>query len=816
MSFNNVYLADLYNQSVIKFLLNPTKESYLELIKEIGGVVVESVNGGRQVKPYLDTDPVMPLDYTDDDWEADIFTTKQVILTCFLEAGITLADIHAIKRKYKVKDGIKRSVHYVVDKVRMSACNMLGMFEKLGIRGFDKGVYSKNRFLTSIYTDKKIVNNKTKSVPMFMPDGDADITKYLVSYIEEGFVDWDLNFAPKKENKKVKQDNNFLQQISKGYEDADLIKALVNCLSVIRADDYGDWLNVGFCLYCISPECLPLWEEFSKKSDKYEEGVCDKAWSKMSNKNMSVGTLKYWAKLDNPKEYERVISESREKYIELCLGSDGSHYDIAVITSKIMADKVVFDGKMKMWYFVDEKTNIWNCDKEGVKMVKILAVDVCRVFMEASDKYGNKSFNCEPQFKVSYEEKSKKCLSIAKQLKNSSFQDSVKKCCKCTFKKDDFFEKYLNKNSHLFAFTDCLFDTNLNIYRPIEPTDYVMTTTGYDIQVEDQPIYDEIVDDMLTDIQPNPNDKKYLLDIDSSRLNGTNIHQEFYFHNGKGSNGKSTHTLLLEYAFGGYYSKLRPDTITKPVKSANATSELASAVSARIVVMEEPEEDDKIQTSLMKDLCGTTITTRELFGNVFSFTPQFAIFVCCNEIPQLGKASDHAVARRIRVLNYPTKFCDYEPILPNEKQKDGSLFDKIKLDGGYKRAFIRKLIKNWCDTDLKSNSWKKTTPISVIKSSEAYLDDSNHIKKFLNDYYNKVDYNVDKSAKIRCVNLFDDFRRKVKNVKVSDKRFKELVEEQGYNWKKMVDANYYINLKEKPIVLENDTAEFISDNEDDE
>jgi len=804
MGFKKVYLADLWKKE-IKVLDEITDKSYMGFINEIGGVVAESVNRGQQVKPYLDCDPVMPLGYTDEDWDKDILKNKKLILGCFAEADITIADIYAIKRKYQISNGIKCSVHYVVDKIRMSACNMLGIFEKINIQGFDKGVYSKNRFLTSIYTCKKIVDGKTKILPMFMPVGDANITKYLVSYVEENFTDWDLNFTPPPP-KIEKKSSDLLELISKKCEDADLVKELVGCLSSQRANDYNDWLNVGFCLYCISPECLDLWEEFSKKSDKYEEGVCDKAWSKMTNKNMSVGTLKYWAKQDNPEKYNKIIAESTEKYIELCLGSEGSHYDIAVITSKIMADKVVFDGKMKLWYFVDEKTNIWECDKEGVKMVKILAVDVCRVFMEASHKYAKKSFECEPAFKSSYEEKSKKCLSIAKQLKNASFQDSIKKCCKCTFKKNDFFEKYLNKNTHLFAFTDCLFDTRLNIFRPIEPTDYVMTTTGYDIQVEDPPIYDINVNEILTDIQPDPNDKKYLLDIDSSRLNGANIHQEFYFHNGKGSNGKSTHTLLLECSFGGYYSKLRPDTITKPVKSANATSELASAVSARIVVMEEPEEDDKIQTSLMKDLCGTTITTRELFGNVFSFTPQFAIFVCCNEIPQLGKASDYAVARRIRVLNYPKKFCDYEPILPNEKLKDPLLFEKIKQDAGYKRAFIRIIIKNWCETpELMSINWKKTTPISVIKASEAYLDDSNHIKKFLNDYYDKIDYNVDKSAKIRCVILFDEFKRKVKNVKVSDRRFKELVEEQGYIWKKMTDANYYINLKEKPISLENYT-----------
>ena len=171
MSFKKVYLADLWKKEV-KELPDVNQKNYKAFINEIGDVPVESVNGGRQVKPYLDCDPVMPLDYTDADWEADILKNKQLILACFVEAGITIANIHSIKRKYQVKDdnkdGVKCSVHYAVDKVRMSACNMLGMFEKLGIKGFDKGVYTKNRFLTSIYTNKKIVDDKTKSLPMFI------------------------------------------------------------------------------------------------------------------------------------------------------------------------------------------------------------------------------------------------------------------------------------------------------------------------------------------------------------------------------------------------------------------------------------------------------------------------------------------------------------------------------------------------------------------------------------------------------------------------------------------------------------------------
>jgi P4 family phage/plasmid primase-like protien len=798
MGFNKVYLACLWKKDVEE-LTDVNEESYLDFIKRFG-VPCESVNGGKQVKPYIDCDPEKPLDYTDADWEADILKNKLIILNCFPE--ITLADIRCIKRKYQVKDGVKYSVHYIIDKIRISACNMLDMFASLNLEGLDKGVYSKNRFLTSIYTNKKIVNKKKKSLPMFKPDGSDHIKHYLVSYVEKEFVDYDLKFPKKESVLKVQRDNSFLQQINKGYEDQDLVKALVGCLSGSRADDYGDWLNVGFCLYCISPECLDLWVEFSKKSDKYEEGVCEKHWGKMSKKGMSVGTLKYWAKLDNNKQYKKVIEESLDKCIEIVLGSDGSHYDIAVITSKIMADKIVYDSKMKTWFFVDEKTNIWKSDKEGVKMVQILAIDVCKVFLKASNNYAKKSLECEPQFKVSYEEKSKKCINIAKQLKNSSFQDSVKKCCKSTFQKDDFFEKFMDKKEGLFACDNLIIDLDKKIFRPIEPTDYIMTTTGYDYDFNvEQIIIDEIMD-ILKTILPVWEVLCYLLDTLSSRLYGKNLLQLFFIWTGKGANGKSVIGNLLDITFGKYFGKIGADTITKPTKNANSTSEFSRISQCRIVLTEEPDEGDKLQVSILKEHSGDSkIRTRGLFQESYEYTPQYGLIINCNEIPELSKVDgNNAIKRRLRVVEFKTKFCE-NPSNPNEKLMNRLLNKKLENDIRYRQAFLKILVDIWFSKDLKT---KIDTPQSVYDSSKAYMDNCNCVKAFLEEKYEYIEYTPENKAKVKSSELFSDFRAycTINGIvnKVSDKTFKPLVEAEGYIQNRKNDGVYYMNIQRRPEV----------------
>ena len=166
------------------------------------------------------------------------------------------------------------------------------------------------------------------------------------------------------------------------------------------------------------------------------------------------------------------------------------------------------------------------------------------------------------------EEKSKKCASIAKQLKNTSFQDNVRKMLKAVCLRDDFFEKYINKKEHLFAFDNGVYDLNLKLFRPIEPTDYISITAGYDYNEVDSK-YIEEVEGILKDIQPNTNKYNYMIDVLSSRLYGKNIHQQFYIFTGAGANGKSVLFNMMRNSFGKYCGKVNAETFTKESKGAN-------------------------------------------------------------------------------------------------------------------------------------------------------------------------------------------------------------------------------------------------------
>lgn len=78
------------------------------------------------------------------------------------------------------------------------------------------------------------------------------------------------------------------------------IQAAQECLQRIpkdRCDVYEDWLKVGMALKEFGISGLSLWKEWSKQSEKYEEGTCETKWETFKETpEITLGTLRLWAR----------------------------------------------------------------------------------------------------------------------------------------------------------------------------------------------------------------------------------------------------------------------------------------------------------------------------------------------------------------------------------------------------------------------------------------------------------------------------------------------------------------------------------------
>lgn len=84
------------------------------------------------------------------------------------------------------------------------------------------------------------------------------------------------------------------------YDETDIV-SWVNMLGKNRYQ-YSDWLNVGICLYNMNQQYLYIWDNWSKKNSKYQEGICEEKWSTFTKKNngLNIGSLVLWIKEDSP------------------------------------------------------------------------------------------------------------------------------------------------------------------------------------------------------------------------------------------------------------------------------------------------------------------------------------------------------------------------------------------------------------------------------------------------------------------------------------------------------------------------------------
>lgn len=60
--------------------------------------------------------------------------------------------------------------------------------------------------------------------------------------------------------------------------DFNLARKLVRILSDSRAENYEEWMKVGWCLHNLDDRLLPEWVEFSRRSPKFQDGLCEHLW----------------------------------------------------------------------------------------------------------------------------------------------------------------------------------------------------------------------------------------------------------------------------------------------------------------------------------------------------------------------------------------------------------------------------------------------------------------------------------------------------------------------------------------------------------
>lgn len=531
-------------------------------------------------------------------------------------------------------------------------------------------------------------------------------------------------------------------------EELEISQRLVKCLNKSRAENYEEWIKVGWTLRNIDSRLLTSWIEFSEVSNKYISGECEKIWDRMRSDTLSMGTLRYWAKKDNPTEYEKIDEDNVLKLIDRASGTKGADYDVANVVYTMYRHQYRYTTK-DIWYVFREDKHRWECSKDGLQLRKIIYQIICEKFTTRSTFWNTQSI-LHPDNQEAYQNRSKSLLEIALKLKKAGYNDSIIKVCKVLFT-DPKFEELLDSRPHLIGFENGVYDLSLHEFREGLPDDYISFSTNrhYTAYNASSPEIKEI-QGFLAQVFTNPQIRKFAMDVFASILDGGIRHEKFYIFTGSGSNGKSKILELVQKAIGDYYCILPIALLTQKRTASNAAqSELERTRGRRFAVMQEPSEGEKLNIGLMKELSGgDTIICRGLFKDPIQFKPQFKMIMTCNELPEVP-SDDGGTWRRIRVLHFDSKFCE-QPDSKNNKEfpidtELGNNFDR------WADPFLSMLIEFHRNTDLKNIS----EPMEVRIATESYKKNNDIIGQYISERIVK-DEETDQSVMLQAA--YTDFK----------------------------------------------------------
>lgn len=161
---------------------------------------------------------------------------------------------------------------------------------------------------------------------------------------------------PPEETKRTKKEKlNINLEKKELDENEQKILELINILNIWRADDYNNWFNVGRCLFNTNIEYINIFNEFSKKSNKYEPSKIIKTWAdykkynKKHDKALTLGTLRFYANEDNQEDYLKWCSKykynTKSQYDTVKKNFEINNF---FIKNPVMYGTINFEGELKL------------------------------------------------------------------------------------------------------------------------------------------------------------------------------------------------------------------------------------------------------------------------------------------------------------------------------------------------------------------------------------------------------------------------------------------------------------------------------------
>ena len=364
------------------------------------------------------------------------------------------------------------------------------------------------------------------------------------------------------------------------------------------------------------------------------------------------------------------------------------------------------------WYTFDY--NRWILDQKSLNFKKNI-LELCNLFNKIKQHYETKRFDEQGLGLI------KNIKSLITKINKPQLKEDILKESQLFFVDTNFFGK-LNSKKHLIPFSNGVYDLLERQFRKTTKDDFINLTVNYSYNKE---VNNPEVHEFVNHILPNQGVRDYVLKKLSECLNGDIPNTNFLMFIGDGANGKSQLLNLMKAAIGELGEKVEVTLLTRKRNNANeANTEKIKLMNKRFAFLSEPEDGEKINIGLLKELTGSEeIVARGLYQESMSFVMEAKLFLACNELPEI-KGEDTALWRRIRVIDFPSRFVD-EPKEYNEYKIDRTLPSRMREDMSWRQTFMNILL-DYYYLDIKE-------PMEVKVKTNEYREENNPFLSWLED-----------------------------------------------------------------------------------
>jgi P4 family phage/plasmid primase-like protien len=531
----------------------------------------------------------------------------------------------------------------------------------------------------------------------------------------------------------------------------DIAMDVVGALPLSCIESRVEWTRIGEALYNEGYTCAQ-WDAAMRRSTTYERGACERQWaifaSEETTRNLTVATLWCMLKAHNPGAYWELM-ERRSDLWELMKGMSAkctAHYFY-----NIYPDKYRYCPELG-WYEI-ARSGVWEShgkalpvglkwcvadtmQKETLDMKKAALAAYAKTEATVTDQDTHRA-----RLKT-HESNMRLVHSAFRQFGGSDFVNGVMSFLARCYVVPKMAEK-MDMNRYLFAFDDCALDAQTCTIRPIEPDDYVSTTTGYSYPKKSDPSTRAQIDNFLYRLFDSHETKSYLLRVLASCLLGLNRWEEYYVFTGSGGNGKGVVAELIKSVFGRYYMSVDITLFTRSADRRDAPCPaLVEARTKRVMLAEEPESEDRLQAGFLKNLSGgSSVDVRTLHSkHIWSYVPPFKIFILTNDIPKLTQM-DGGSERRLRVIKFPFKFVAPDKATePYHRVGDPEVKEKLCSSVEWRDELCLMLIETYAEI---KNMPFLAEPIAVKEATRGYVDSNNMLCEWLDTFYDRTRRDAD-------------------------------------------------------------------------